>query len=384
MSAQMSQGQFSALIGRLYDCAIEPALWQGMLEELCELVGGINSSLFVIDLEKQKARFGILQGFDADERARLEGSHSSDQNILMLRTLLDPACDPDEPLVYHRVFDEAARERSAIYRDWTERLGMIDSIAVLALRDESYLGVWSAGRHKSAGYFTDKEVAIMRAIAPHLRRAVTISNVLDTKRLEARALEVTLDALKSAVAIVGNGGMLLHANAAAERHMRSGGPIMRKAGMLSARLPEQCAAFDAALAKALEGDEAIGKSGLGVPLAGEDGGVGAAHILPLAVGDVRTRLMPQALAAVFVTGASDPPAGHEGFGAIYRLTQSETRVLALLVEGASVAEIATALGNAEATVRTHLGRLYSKTGTKQQSELVALAARLAPPLSGRG
>jgi DNA-binding CsgD family transcriptional regulator len=43
-------------------------------------------------------------------------------------------------------------------------------------------------------------------------------------------------------------------------------------------------------------------------------------------------------------------------------------------------ETAAALGISEATVRTHLLRLYAKTGTGRQAELVKLVAGFSNPL----
>jgi DNA-binding CsgD family transcriptional regulator len=44
--------------------------------------------------------------------------------------------------------------------------------------------------------------------------------------------------------------------------------------------------------------------------------------------------------------------------------------------------VAEALGVAETTVKTHLGRLYEKTGTRRQAELVKLVAGFSNPLVG--
>ena len=43
-------------------------------------------------------------------------------------------------------------------------------------------------------------------------------------------------------------------------------------------------------------------------------------------------------------------------------------------------EVAEALGVAESTVKTHLHRLYQKTGTRRQIDLVKLVAGFASPL----
>lgn len=56
------------------------------------------------------------------------------------------------------------------------------------------------------------------------------------------------------------------------------------------------------------------------------------------------------------------------------LTPSEERMLALVVEGLDTVMAAGRLGIAPTTARTHLQRLFAKTGTARQSELVRFVA----------
>jgi DNA-binding CsgD family transcriptional regulator len=63
-----------------------------------------------------------------------------------------------------------------------------------------------------------------------------------------------------------------------------------------------------------------------------------------------------------------------------QLTPSELRVLLAIVEIGGAIEVADALGVTEATVRTHLARLYAKTGTRRHADLVKLVACFANPL----
>jgi DNA-binding CsgD family transcriptional regulator len=46
----------------------------------------------------------------------------------------------------------------------------------------------------------------------------------------------------------------------------------------------------------------------------------------------------------------------------------------------ALVEAAAALGIAETTAKTHLSRIFAKTGVSRQAELVALVHRLTPPL----
>ncbi|MCT4494804.1 helix-turn-helix transcriptional regulator [Bosea minatitlanensis] len=56
------------------------------------------------------------------------------------------------------------------------------------------------------------------------------------------------------------------------------------------------------------------------------------------------------------------------------LTPTEERMLALIVEGLDTVIAARRLGIAPTTARTHLQRLFAKTGTARQSELVRFVA----------
>ena len=66
-----------------------------------------------------------------------------------------------------------------------------------------------------------------------------------------------------------------------------------------------------------------------------------------------------------------------GLQRLFSLTSAEARVLALLVDDCRPLEIASALAISVTTVRSHLTALFAKTGTRRQTELVALALSAA-------
>jgi DNA-binding CsgD family transcriptional regulator len=74
-----------------------------------------------------------------------------------------------------------------------------------------------------------------------------------------------------------------------------------------------------------------------------------------------------------------PQLATDAIAAAFRLTPSEMRVLMAIVELGGVPDIAAKLGIAETTVKTHLGRLFEKTGAGRQADLVKIAAGFAAP-----
>ena len=89
-------------------------------------------------------------------------------------------------------------------------------------------------------------------------------------------------------------------------------------------------------------------------------------------------------AVIMVSEAT--PQIHDGYEAhvrnLFGLTPAEARLAAGLVSGRSIKDIAASANITVKTGRTYLDRIFAKTGTRQQSELVALL-KSTEPLSGR-
>ena len=64
-----------------------------------------------------------------------------------------------------------------------------------------------------------------------------------------------------------------------------------------------------------------------------------------------------------------------------RRHRAEGRPLLAIVEVGGISETAATLGVAESTVKTHLHRLFAKTGATRQADLVKLVASYASPLA---
>jgi DNA-binding CsgD family transcriptional regulator len=122
------------------------------------------------------------------------------------------------------------------------------------------------------------------------------------------------------------------------------------------------------------------RSGIGIPTRLSDGEPCVIHVLPLKRGELRRGLAPRATAAVFVTPANAlPTMPRDALALLYDLTPAEARVFELICAGDTQTEIGQTLGIARSTVKTHLLRVFEKTGCGRQVDLETLAASLSLP-----
>ena len=135
------------------------------------------------------------------------------------------------------------------------------------------------------------------------------------------------------------------------------------------------------IAATADGDGALGTKGIALPLVGRDGERYVAHTLPLASEARRAPVRCAATLAIFVNKtAIETPSLPSAMARAYKLTLTELRVLLAIVDVGGAPEVADALGIAASTVKTHLARLYEKTGARRQADLVKLVAGFSTPL----
>jgi DNA-binding CsgD family transcriptional regulator len=136
-----------------------------------------------------------------------------------------------------------------------------------------------------------------------------------------------------------------------------------------------------AIAATTRSGSSAGVKSTGLALLGHDGMRYVAHTLPLGSTTRQSDAVPSARLALFVSRtAIDPPSLPEVIARAYKLTATELRVLLAIVDAGGTPEVADALGIAPSTVKTHLARLYEKTGARRHADLVKVVAGFSTPL----
>jgi DNA-binding CsgD family transcriptional regulator/PAS domain-containing protein len=366
------------LIGSIYDCALDPSRWDQTLPQLRNALDCCGITLTLSYLRHDRILLQKAVGLEPDHLEQLP-KHASEIHA-RLREALASWPSLDEPLLVSRHFSPAYIETSPYFQKWGRPSGIVDTMTFFLMHTSLHLAGFYLGRHERQGIFSDREVELGRLLLPHLRRAVTISKVLDVRTIEGTRMAEALDALRSGVVLANERGTILHANRAAEHMLDKGGPIQSAQGVLQATVPSAASELRSALLALAAGNEAgIGKAGLAIRLTEPDVPPIFAHVLPLTGSDFRTRLQPKAVAAVFIGAPPDAQDGADAVAAAFGLTPAETRLLASLFGGRTLTETAATLGITRPTAKTHLEHIFLKTGVTRQAELMRLWTGLISP-----
>jgi DNA-binding CsgD family transcriptional regulator len=374
---------FSHVVECIYDCTLDPARWPGAIREVCEVTRCMAGVIGVNDLITGSARLQQHWNYGTEWLERMV--HYGPEVAEMLNSVPDlHTRSLDEPVVGMRDLDPGVLQRSRYYNEWVRPQGVIDVVHLTVLRQRTRLGALALSRHESAGVMSDRDVAIVRLLAPHIRRAIAISDVLDMRAVEIRTFEASLDLIATGILLVDRSATIIHANRAAQAMLSAGSPIRSERGELRTYWPETTVALMAAIGKAVDDEASIGSAGIGVPAPQADGEPALIHVLPLMRGDIRARIAPRASAALFITPAGDTvgtPA--VALAALFDLTAAETRTLEHLLAGDTPAQAADKLGIQMTTLRTHQAHIFDKTGTSRLPDLIRLASKFSPPIGQR-
>jgi DNA-binding CsgD family transcriptional regulator len=369
--------ELSTLIGRIYDAALDPTLWQDVLTGITDFVEGQAAGLLSKNSVSKEGNAYYQVGVAPEQMQRYHVyAHFDPMTTLPLFDVEQIVSTVD--LVPYDEFQEGR-----FYREWAKPQGFIDAANAVLEKSETSCAYLSVIRNKTQGMVDDEMRRRMALIVPHVRRAVLIGKVIDLKQAEAATFSDVMDGLGAAMFLVDAGVRVVHTNAAGHALLQER-DFLRAAG---GRLVATEAATDQILreifAAAADGDRAVGGKGIAVPFIASDGTRYVGHVLPLTSGKRRDAgARYDAVAALFVQKAAlEVPSVPEAIAKTYKLTPTELRVLLAIVAVGGVPEVASTLGIGETTVKTHLGRLFDKTGTRRQPDLVKLVAGFSSPLA---
>ena len=226
---------FSALIGDIYDAALDPALWPSVCESACAFVGASAAGLIWQDTLRKTAHFYFTWGVDP------HFSQTYSETYCKLNPAFPTMLFFDVEEAHSIVPDCISRDeycRSRFGKEWLFPQGLVDGLFSNVEKSATSCDIFLAVRTMSDGFADDEMHRRFALVAPHVRRAVLIGQVIDRKTVEAAALADSFDTLSAGMFLVDAIGRILHANASGHVMVAEANVLRAASGKLGATDPQ--------------------------------------------------------------------------------------------------------------------------------------------------
>ncbi len=357
-----------SLLDAIYDTATEPETWRTVLTHIADLTGSQGGILFGQSFGASAVYFDFNGRLSEECNTAYKARHVRNPwNHGMERMAVGQIVISDE------IFPVEQLRKTLFYEEVLRPQGDVihNAMVSLAARDD-FRVAFNICRTARQGPPDAAMVAWTRTLVPHLRRSVGLAYRLDQYRALQQGQYRVLDRLSSGVILLDRRARVLYANAAARALDATSGALRLGKANVTAVSPSHARELETLIRAVLGGVPMVSMSvprvsdGLAVTiLAVSVRGKDAARFADLH--------LPDAAVMLFIVDPANrldiPPAVVMD---AYGLTRAEARVALAVSSGLSVPEVAIQLGLSPNTVKTHLRRVFAKTGTGRQAELVRL------------
>jgi DNA-binding CsgD family transcriptional regulator/PAS domain-containing protein len=373
--------RFGRVVGLLYDSALDEAKWGGVASAIADAFSSTSGVLKTYGGSNGPQLASVTDNLRVSTREQAWADHWHQHDLWV-----EQARQLDQGVVFtsQSLMPDAQFERTGFYQDWTRRLDIYHMVGVLFPVGQDKTGVLGVHRLRAAGRFVESDCDGLRHLFPHVQRALALRERL---RHTALAQEVAMDALEridTGVLVVNASCVVLYANRAAERLLKSSSEIRTRMRCLCIDDP----ALNNRMARLVR--EAVWTSD------GKAYAPGAALAVPrpgrlpvtLLVAPWRenwaTASATSPAASIFIRDPeASGPGASETLRELFGLTRAEAAIAVAIGEGQSLDRIAATFGVGLGTVRTHLKRTLAKTSTSRQGALASLVARSVAGISAR-
>jgi DNA-binding CsgD family transcriptional regulator len=336
--------RISKVIERFYAAAAEDGCWDEALGLAGKLVSATAVAVTVADHQGTRATIRLDHG-------RAEGEFAAK----LIAAFATDRAGPGRTAI--RSIGPAHPQYSP------EEVGGNGLSITIALGDERGPSLCFS-RNARMPRFSDEDRSMAEALAPHIRRSLSLGASLAKLRRGKDELTFLLDHIAPQAMILSADRTILHVNAGGRQLLDQKRSLRSVGGKLDLAMP----GGNGELARSIAGE---GESFV------IQAGASSARILLTGIRLPERTGRAERTALLLVTQAavrtSQPV---EVFREAFDLTAAEARVLGALVMGGSREMIAAELGLSLSTVKTHMQNLFAKTGVNRQAQLVRIAMTL--------
>jgi len=356
------------LVRRAYQASTNSAKWPGYLGWLSAFFGGKVTGFQHVGPDPRSVRANFV-GIDPAHDAAYRSYYAA-LNPWIKRGY--PLYEPGRVLASDSYLPVSELRQTEFYNDFLRDVGVGHAFGACLFKRDGLLSNFTVTRSERGGPFQAHEIAEAHVLLPHIRQAVQIHDRLGDLRAVQRALGDVLERMTHGVFVIDARGRVLFVNKAGRSIVRQRDGLALVNDGLEARVSSERLKLRTLISRAVMASKgetlrattaiSISRPSMKQPL--------SVLVTPLRLsvnhGDVP-------VATVFV---SDPERTQDpdmrGAQAAYGLSPAEARVAAALAVGESVQRAADRLCLSRDTARWHLKRIYRKTSTTRQPDLVKL------------
>lgn len=378
--------RFSALVGKIYEGALNPSIWQEVAVDLADWIGA-NKTFLHTPMNTRKEGLFITHGFQEQE---LELYHTRYQAIDLWRHgAAKMGFREGTVALGTELASQEELRASQLYKEFLVPHDMTQLVSGVVFDGRTPGTLVTAlslfrGNRQPRFEITDRER--LGLVLPHFSRALGVMYRLREAELRIAVSLAALDRMASGVLLMAPTGEVSFANRTAMAVLETNDGLRiqklhgRNAGRLLAANTTAQARLDAAIRQAVHGDvldiphfaksirvpRPSGRADFALQFSAlpETNEFGQGIATPRAIVFINDPAAPLAIAPDLLIN-------------LYQLTPSEARLALALMDGEGLQEVAERLGISHNTAKTQLQAVYGKTGADNRARLAKLLVSLS-------
>ena len=372
-------GEFSDILGKLYDAAIDTNKWKPFLADLTDLLDSEGAHM-IGSVWPEEVLLSVIYGAsDAMLEVYAEYLFTAEDDPRPAYALNNPL----KPYCWEMLPNLEAFRKSPLYTKVFEPHGIHDQLVVQIPIDQSIYGathlsmaIW---RHRDRGPYSQADCDVLAEFVPHLKRVFELQRLFIMAQFDSNPAVDVLESFPTGIMLCDSSGHVQFANQLARavadeddgltvRHgqiwAESADATERLRGGIRSAVAAYCS--DQVIAPTtLSLERPSGKQPLLVMVSSVSRGAESLH----------SDMPKQPVAVVYVNDPERPnETSEELLQRLFGLTNAEAQLLRSIVAGSSLKDAALSDEITESTARSYLKQIFAKTNTAGQADLIRLVS----------
>ena len=360
-----------ALVDDIYAAPIRPDLWARVLDGLAHRVSAVGGGLLI-------QRNGNWLGWRASTSLEPDASKITAQYIFARKLLPERLIELNRPgfVADQELFDDEEFKTLPFYKDFCEPHDLRHLAGTAITLPTNDIMVLFVIRMKNKPAFDCHDLELLDALRPHIARDGILTTRLGFEKM--RSFTEAFSSISLPAMVIDSDCKIIAKNTYIDEHREFIKP--RRDDVLEFN---NSRSTDILRETAQLLDQRISSSAKSIPVMSADGKHAIAHIIPIGSAYANffdwesssASLFHSACCSVIIAPISPTKEADKTLlRSLFDLTPAEARVAEEVLHGHATGKIASHLGVTLETVRTHLKRIFMKTGVQSQPQLVSLLA----------